>query len=137
MARIKECRRETFNAAHQLVNPAWSEEKNRAVFGKCSTPHFHGHNYVLETWLEGEIDPETGYLIDLKLLKEIIQTEVTERFDHRNLNLDVPEFKTLNPTAENIAVVTYNLLRQKLPKALLLKVRLYETPKNSVEYGEF
>ena len=137
MAKIKVCRRETFNAAHQLVNHHWTDEKNREIFGKCYNPNFHGHNYVIETWLFGEIDPETGYLYDLKELKTLISKEVLEKLDHKNLNLDVPEFKELNPTAENIAIVIYDLLRKKIPLDIQLKIRLYETPKNSVEFGEF
>ena len=111
---MKVCRRETFNAAHRLYRPDWSDEKNTEVFGKCSNPNFHGHNYVLETWIEGDIDPDTGYVIDLKVLKGIVKDNVSERFDHRNLNLDCEEFKNLIPTAENILLVVYNLLRAKL-----------------------
>jgi 6-pyruvoyltetrahydropterin/6-carboxytetrahydropterin synthase len=131
---MKVCRRETFNAAHRLFNPYWSDEKNLQVFGKCSNPNFHGHNYVLETWIEGPIDPETGYVIDLKELKNIIRNEVCERFDHRNLNLDCEEFKELKPSAENIAVVAWNLLRPHLDVRLNLWVRLWETENNVVEY---
>jgi len=137
MPKIKICRRETFNAAHQLVNHHWTAEKNSAIFGKCFNPNYHGHNYVLETWLWGEIDPETGYLYDLKELKELITNEVLQKLDHKNLNLDVPAFKELNPTAENIAIVIYDILREKIASNIQLKVRLYETPKNSVEFGEF
>ena len=126
---------EHFNAAHRLHNPDWSEEKNQAVFGKCNNPNYHGHNYVLEVWVSGEIDPETGYLIDLKILKNIIEIEVEDRFDHKNLNLDTEEFKDLNPTAENICVVIWRLIRTKLEDKLDLKVRLYETERNIVEYS--
>lgn len=130
---IKVCRRTTFNAAHRLLNTSWSDEKNEAVFGKCNLPNYHGHNYVLETWVEGPIDPDTGYVIDLGVLKKIIKEEVEEPFDHRNLNLDVPEFKNLNPTAENIAMVIHNKLQPRLSE-FKLTVRLYETDNNFVEY---
>jgi 6-pyruvoyltetrahydropterin/6-carboxytetrahydropterin synthase len=131
---MKVGRRESFNAAHRLFKPEWSDEKNLAVFGKCSNPNYHGHNYVLETWVEGPIDPETGFVIDLKELKSIIREEISDKFDHRNLNLDVAEFKEWIPTAENIAVVAWNLLRARLPQHLHLKVRLWETENNIVEY---
>lgn len=131
---MKVGRRESFNAAHRLFKPEWSDEKNLAVFGKCSNPNYHGHNYVLETWVEGPIDPETGFVIDLKELKSIIREEISDKFDHRNLNLDVAEFKERIPTAENIAVVAWNLLRARLPRHLHLKVRLWETENNIVEY---
>lgn len=130
------CRRETFNSAHRLNNPNWSEEKNIAVFDKCNSPNFHGHNYVLETYVSGKVNPDTGYLMDLKILKDIIKEEVIDKFDHKNLNLDVKEFTNLNPTAENIAMVCYQLLRNKLNKQYGLKIRLFETEKNWVEYGE-
>jgi|SRR5690554_5660636 len=132
---IKIGRKTTFNAAHRLHNSSWSEEKNRAVFGKCNSPNYHGHNYTLETWVEGEIDPETGFVINLTDLKKIIKEEVEEAFDHKNLNLDVPDFKVLNPTAENIAKVIYNKLKPKLEN-YKLKIRLYETQNNFVEYEE-
>lgn len=127
-------RKAHFNAAHRLYNPNWSFEKNEEVFGKCNNPNWHGHNYELEVKVTGEIDPETGYVIDLKILKDIIKEAVTDRFDHRNLNLDTEEFKNLNPTAENIVVVCYNLIRQRLDDKFELHVRLYETPRNFVEY---
>ena len=132
---MKVCRRETFNSAHRLFHPEWSDEKNFEVFGKCSNPNFHGHNYVIETWIEGEIDPLTGYVIDLKLLKDLIRNEICERFDHRNLNLDCPEFMHLKPSAENIAVVSWNLLREKLDAKYKLTVKLWETENNVVEYS--
>jgi 6-pyruvoyltetrahydropterin/6-carboxytetrahydropterin synthase len=132
---MKVSRRATFNAAHKLFRPDWTDEKNVAIFGKCSNPNFHGHNYVMEVILEGEIDPETGYVIDLKIVKDAIKSEIDERFDHRNLNLDCPEFKDLNPTAENIAVVAWGLLRNKLPMHLALTVKLWETENNCVEYA--
>ena len=127
-------RKEHFNAAHRLTNPAWNEEKNNAVFGKCNNPHYHGHNYELVVKLIGEPDPETGYVMDLKLLSDIIQVHVLEKFDHRNLNEDCIEFKSLNPTAENIAIVIYNILREKINSVLALQIRLYETERNFVEY---
>ena len=132
---MKVSRRATFNAAHRLFRPDWTQEHNVEIFGKCSNPNYHGHNYVLEVILEGEIDPETGYVIDLKIVKEAIKSEIDERFDHRNLNLDCPEFKDLNPTAENIAVVAWNLLRSKLPMNLALTIKLWETENNCVEYA--
>jgi 6-pyruvoyltetrahydropterin/6-carboxytetrahydropterin synthase len=127
-------RKEHFNAAHRLHNPQFSEEKNNAVFGKCNNPHFHGHNYELIVKITGEPDAETGYVIDLKLLSDLIKEKVLKRFDHKNLNLDVEEFKTLNPTAENIAVIIYNILRPEIDKQLNLQIRLYETERNFVEY---
>ncbi len=132
--RISVFRKAHFNAAHRLNNPNWSEEKNQAVFGLCNNANYHGHNYELEVKITGEVDPETGYLIDLKLLKDLIFEEVETRFDHKNLNLDVEELKNLNPTAENICFVIWNLLRSKLDERLALAVRLYETPRNFVEY---
>lgn len=132
---MKICRRETFNAAHRLHVADWSDEQNLSVFGKCSNPNYHGHNYVLETYVEGPIDPVTGYVFDLGLLKRIIHEQIVDRFDHRNLNLDCPEFEGINPTAENIAVVCYSILKQQIPAHLQLTVRLYETDKNWVEYS--
>lgn len=133
--KVSVCRKAHFNAAHRLHNPAWDEAKNTAVFGKCNNPNYHGHNYLIEVWVSGEIDPETGYLIDLKILKEIIETEIEHRFDHKNLNLDTEEFRELNPTAENICVVIWNLIRAKLRPDLELRVRLNETERNVVEYS--
>lgn len=127
-------RKAHFNAAHRLYHPEWPDEKNEAVFGLCNNPNFHGHNYELEVKVTGEIDAETGYVIDLKKLKDVIRNEVTSQFDHKNLNLDVPEFKNLIPTAENIAFVIYEKLSNALPKDLEVQVRLYETPRNFVEY---
>lgn len=132
---MKVGRRETFNSAHRLYKEGWSDAKNLEVFGKCSNPNFHGHNYVMETWVEGPIDPETGYVIDLKVLKEIIRSEVTDKFDHRNLNIDVAEFNGINPTAENIAKVAWELLSKKLSSHLKLTIRLWETENNIVEYS--
>ena len=134
---MRVCRRSNFNAAHRLFRPDWSDEKNQEVFGKCNNPNFHGHNYTLEVWIEGEIDTETGYVIDLKLVKDIVKKEIEERFDHRNLNLDCPEFQNLIPTAENIAVVCYDLLRDKIDSKFKLTIRLWETENNIVEYNGF
>ena len=128
------CRKEHFNAAHRLHNPAWSDELNQRVFGKCNNPHYHGHNYELIVRLTGEIDPETGYVYDMKLLSDLIKREILDTFDHRNLNLDTQEFRELNPTAENISVVIWNRLRQHLDAHLTLSVTLYETERNFVEY---
>lgn len=132
---MKISRRETFNAAHRLFRKDWSEEKNKDIFGKCSNPNYHGHNYVLEVILEGEIDSETGYVIDLKQLKAIIQQEILERFDHKNLNLDCVEFIELNPTTENISKVIWIILRAKLDPKYGLEVILSETDKNKVIYS--
>lgn len=132
---MKVCRRETFNSAHRLFREDWSDEKNLDVFGKCSYPNFHGHNYVLEVWVEGEIDPETGFVIDLKELKHIILDSIIERFDHRNLNLDCPEFEGINPTTENIARVVWNILRDQLDPKFGIEVQLSETEKNKVFYN--
>ncbi|MFT4758536.1 MAG: 6-pyruvoyltetrahydropterin/6-carboxytetrahydropterin synthase [Paraglaciecola sp.] len=132
--RISVFRKAHFNAAHRLHNQKWSDEKNTAVFGKCSNPNYHGHNYEMEVKLTGEVDPETGYLYDLGILKRLIKLEIEERFDHKNLNIEVPEFKDLNPTAEHICFVIYGILRKHLPEELELKVRLWETVRNYVEY---
>ncbi|MHA7128900.1 6-pyruvoyl trahydropterin synthase family protein [Algoriphagus namhaensis] len=128
-------RKEHFNSAHRLHNPNWSDEKNSKVFGKCNNPNYHGHNYDLIVELVGEIDPETGYVYDMKLLSDLIKEEVLNKFDHKNLNLDTEEFKTLNPTAENIAVVIWSKLREKIDRKFELKIRLYETERNFVEYN--
>jgi len=132
---MRVCRRATFNAAHRLFRKDWSDEKNNAVFGKCNNPNFHGHNYILEVWIEGAIDPATGYVIDLKIVKDLIKNEITDRFDHKNLNLDCKEFLNLNPTAENIAVVCWNLLRTELDAKYELSIKLWETENNLVEYN--
>ncbi len=128
-------RKAHFNAAHRLYRKDWSNEKNDAVFGKCNNPNFHGHNYELIASVTGEINIETGYVIDIKDLKAIIKSEVEDAFDHKNLNLEVPEFKELNPTAENIVVVIYNKIKAKLNPDLELEVTLYETPRNFVKYS--
>jgi len=127
-------RKEHFNAAHRLHNPNWSEEKNEAVFGKCNNKYYHGHNYELIVKVSGEPDPNTGYVYDMKVLSDLIKENVSDRFDHKNLNLDTEEFKELNPTAENIVVVIYNILREKIEPELDLKITLYETERNYVEY---
>lgn len=127
-------RKANFNSAHRLNNPTWDNQKNDEVFGLCNNPNYHGHNYDLIVKLVGEVDEETGYLFDLKILNDIIKEEVLERFDHRNLNLDTVEFKTLNPTAENIARIIYELLRVKIDMQYDIQVTLYETPRNFVVY---
>ncbi len=132
--RVAVFRRAHFNAAHRLYNPNWSDEKNQEVFGLCSNPNYHGHNYELEVKVSGEVDPVTGYLIDLKVLKDVIREQVEKRFDHKNLNLDTEEFKNLNPTAEHICYVIWNILREHLDEQYEIGVRLYETPRNYVEY---
>lgn len=126
-------RKAHFNAAHRLHNPEWSDEKNRKVFGKCNNPNFHGHNYDLIVSVTGEVNPETGYVIDMKVLKDLIKSEVETPFDHKNLNLDTEEFESLNPTAENIAAVIWEKLRKAIDPALRLKITLYETERNFVE----
>ncbi len=128
-------RKEHFNAAHRLHNNSWSEEKNQSVFGKCNNPSFHGHNYELIVELYGEIDADTGYVYDMKILSDLIKEHVLNKFDHKNLNLDTDEFSQLNPTAENIAVVIWNILREKIDRKFELKIRLYETERNFVEYN--
>jgi len=127
-------RKEHFNAAHRLTNPLWDNVKNDAVFGKCNNPHYHGHNYELVVKVTGVPDKETGFVMDMKVLSELVQEIIIERFDHKNLNEDCMDFKTLNPTAENIAIVIYNLLRPAIDQTLDLQVRLYETERNFVEY---
>lgn len=128
-------RRAHFNAAHRLYRKDWSFEKNEHVFGLCNNPNYHGHNYELIANVTGEIDQETGFVIDVKILKDIIKAEVEDAFDHKNLNLDVPEFKDLNPTAENIVVIIYNKIKAKLDSKFDLEVVLYETPRNFVAYS--
>ena len=133
--RVTVCRKAHFNAAHRLYKPEWSDEKNSEVFGKCNNPHFHGHNYEIIVAVTGEIDPDTGYVFDLGILKRLIRSEIEDAFDHKNLNIQVEEFKHLNPTAENICVVSYNKLRKHLPSSLDLEITLYETPRNFVKYS--
>ena len=127
-------RREHFNAAHRLHNPGWDEAKNQEVFGKCALPNYHGHNYELEVKVTGKINKKTGYVMDMKELSDLVRREVHSRFDHKNLNLDTEEFRELNPTAEHIAIVIHDLLRPHIDKKLDLQIRLYETPRNFVEY---
>ncbi|MFI8380498.1 6-pyruvoyl trahydropterin synthase family protein [Leeuwenhoekiella sp. NPDC079379] len=128
-------RKAHFNAAHRLFRADWDADKNFEIFGKCSYPNYHGHNYDLIVAVTGDIDPETGFVIDLKILKDLIKSEIEEPFDHKNLNLDVPEFSNLNPTAENICVVIYNKLRKKLEAKFKIEITLYETPRNFVTYS--
>lgn len=132
--RITVFRKAHFNAAHRLHNPAWSDEKNKEVFGLCNNPNYHGHNYEMEVSVTGELDPDTGYLIDLKILKDVIKQQIELRFDHKNLNLETKEFRELNPTAENICYVIWRILTEHLDKKYDIGVRLYETPRNFVEY---
>ena len=132
--RVSVFRREHFNAAHRLYRKDWDDAKNAEVFGLCSNPNYHGHNYDLEVKVTGEMDPETGYVIDLKILKDIIRDEILSKFDHQNLNEDTEEFRELNPTAENIAVVIHDKIRKQLDKKFDLSVRLYETERNYVQY---
>lgn len=132
--RVTVSRRAHFNAAHRLYRPDWDDAKNNEVFGKCNNPNYHGHNYEMIVSVTGPINPETGYVMDVKILKDLIRSEVEDAFDHKNLNLDVPEFKNLNPTAENIVVVIWNKLRKHITPSLELEVVLYETPRNFVKY---
>jgi len=127
-------RKESFNAAHRLFNPDWDDAKNDKVFGKCALPNYHGHNYDLVVKVTGKPDKKTGYVMDMKVLSDLVNEEIISRFDHKNLNLDTKEFKNLNPTAENIAVVIYDLLRPHIDKKNDVQIRLYETPRNFVEY---
>lgn len=132
--RVQVNRKAHFNAAHRLFNPGWTQEKNEKVFGLCNNVNFHGHNYNINVSVTGEVDPDTGYVIDMKILKEIIANQVTKKLDHKNLNLDVPEFANIIPTAENIVIVCYDLIRKVLPENLDLQVTLFETERNSVTY---
>lgn len=134
LPRVSVFRKEHFNAAHRLYNANWSDEKNQEVFGLCNNPNFHGHNYELIVQITGTINPETGYVIDMKEVSQLVQKEIIQKFDHKNLNLDVPEFSNLNPTAENIALVIYQKIRVALATNLDLKIRLYETERNFVEF---
>ena len=130
-------RKEHFNAAHRLHNPLWTDEINKKVFGKCNNANYHGHNYELIVKIIGEADPATGYVIDMKILSDIIKENIIEKFDHKNLNLDTEEFKNLNPTAENIAVVIWKILRDKIEPQFDIKITLYETERNYVEYPAY
>lgn len=134
MNKVSVYRREHFNAAHRLHNPAWDEQKNNTVFGKCNNPNFHGHNYELDIKITGVPAADTGFVIDLKYLSDLVKEVVLEKLDHKNLNIDVPQFAHLNPTAENIAIVIYDMLRSRIDQQLDLQIRLYETPRNYVEY---
>ncbi len=135
MPKVTVHRKAHFNAAHRLFNPKWNDEKNYEVFGKCSNPNYHGHNYELIVSLTGEIDKETGYVYDLGKLKDLIKIEVEDKLDHKNLNIEVEEFKQQNPTVENIAVVIYDKLRVKIQEKYDLQITLYETPRNYVTYS--
>ena len=132
--RVSVYRKEHFNAAHRLHNPLWDDATNASIFGKCNNPNYHGHNYELIVKLTGEVDASTGYVFDMKLLSDLIKANVLERFDHKNLNLDTIEFKDLNPSAENIVIVIYNILRAKIDVRYDLQIRLFETERNFVEY---
>ncbi len=132
--RVSIFRKAHFNAAHRLHNPNWSDEKNREVFGLCNSANYHGHNYDLEVCVSGEIDPDTGYLMDLKVLKDIIKEEVEDRFDHKNLNMDTEEFKDLIPSTEHMAFVIYNLITARLEDRFKVRIKLWETPRNYVQY---
>ncbi len=134
MKKVAVYRREHFNAAHRLFNPDWDDATNEKVFGKCALPNYHGHNYELEVKVTGKPNKKTGFVMDLKELGDLVKQEIHSRFDHKNLNLDTKEFKKMNPTAENIAIVIYNLLRPHINEKLDLGIRLYETPRNFVEY---
>lgn len=129
------CRQEHFNAAHRIFNPSWSKEKNLDIFGKCAYENYHGHNYELIVKLTGEVDDETGYLVDLKEVSDIIKEEILEPFDHKNLNVDCPEFANLIPSSENFAAVIWRKLRKRFKDSLSLKIVLYETPRNWIEYS--
>tara|TARA_Y100001980_G_C14549154_1_gene330856 strand:- start:1420 stop:1827 length:408 start_codon:yes stop_codon:yes gene_type:complete len=133
--RVTVSRKAHFNAAHRLYRKEWSDKKNNSVFGKCSNPHFHGHNYELIVHVTGSVDPETGYVIDMKVLKDLIKSEVEDKMDHKNLNEEVPEFIEMIPTAENIAIVIFNNLKPHLNPNHSLEVTLYETPRNFVRYS--
>ena len=135
--KIAVSRKEHFNAAHRLFNPAWPDEKNAQVFGKCANPNYHGHNYELIVTVVGQPDPSTGYVMDMKVLSDLVKEHVLVPFDHKNLNLDTAYFKNLNPTAENIAVVIWRILRQHIDSQYELRVKLYETERNFVEYPVF
>ena len=134
MPKVSVFRKEHFNAAHRLHNPTWSDQKNEEVFGKCNNPNWHGHNYEVIVKLTGEVDTKTGYVYDMKKLSDLMKELVLNRFDHKNLNLDTKEFKDLNPSAENIAIVIHDLLRGRIEEEFEIKITLYETERNFVEY---
>ena len=133
--KITACRKAHFNATHRLNNPNWSDDKNEKIFGSCNNPNYHGHNYNLTVKVKGEIDPETGYVMDMKELKEIIDEHIVSRYDHKNLYLDVNDFRDLNPSAENIAIKIWQILRQNIRNEFELSIELYETERNYVEYS--
>lgn len=133
--KVKVNRKAHFNAAHRLYNKEWDDAKNSDIFGKCSNPHFHGHNYEIIVSVLGDVDPITGYVVDMKWLKDIISEKVEERYDHKNLNLELEEFKNKNPTAENIVIEIWKILRKEIPETMDLSVTLYETPRNFVEFS--
>jgi len=133
--KITACRKAHFNATHRLNNPNWSDDKNEKIFGSCNNPNYHGHNYDLIVKVKGEIDPETGYVMDMKILKDIIDEHIVSRYDHKNLYLDVNDFSDLNPSAENIAIKIWQILRQNIPNDFELSIELYETERNFVEYS--
>jgi 6-pyruvoyltetrahydropterin/6-carboxytetrahydropterin synthase len=133
--KVTVCRKVHFNAAHRIFNPAWDDKRNEEVFGLCSLPHYHGHNYDLVVKLTGEVDPETGYVFDMKKLKDILDEHIVDRYDHKNLNVDVPEFRDTIPSAENIAIAIWNILREKIDTRYTIQVVLYETERNFVEYS--
>ena len=135
MPKVTASRKAHFNAAHRLFRADWSDEKNFQVFGKCSNPNYHGHNYELIVSVTGEVDAETGFVMDLGILRKLIKSEIEDLLDHKNLNIEVPEFKNLNPTAENICIVIYQKLRKHISTHLALKITLYETPRNFVSYS--
>lgn len=133
--KVTVCRKAHFNAAHRLYNPEWDDSKNEKIFGVCNNPNYHGHNYDLIVKVTGEVDPETGYVIDMNTLNDIISENIISRYDHKNLNLDVEDFKNVNPTAENIAVSVWNILSEKIGAGFEISVVLYETERNFVEYS--
>lgn len=130
-------RKAHFNAAHRLHNPKWSDEKNKEVYGLCNNPNYHGHNYELEVKVVGEVDPETGYLIDLKVLKDIIKEEIENKFDHKNLNLDIPEFKEQLTSTENFCFLIWDIMQKKLGSQYEVTIKLWETPRNYVQYPAY
>lgn len=133
--KVTVCRKSHFNAAHRIYNPKWDDRKNEEVFGLCSLPNYHGHNYDLVVKLTGEVNPETGYVFDMKKLKEIVDEHIVRRYDHKNLNLDMPDFRLVIPSAENIAIAIWNILREQINREFMIQVVLYETERNFVEYS--
>ncbi|MBN1144991.1 MAG: 6-carboxytetrahydropterin synthase [Bacteroidales bacterium] len=133
--KVTVCRKSHFNAAHRIYNPKWDDQRNEEVFGLCSLPNYHGHNYDLIVKLTGEVNPETGYVFDMKKLKEIVDEHIVNRYDHKNLNLDVPDFRLVIPSAENIAIAIWNILREQISREFTIRVVLFETERNFVEYS--